>query len=146
MLICIVANPCLYIHMLVGLRSPRRVLGRSLASVVYADVDECKTKNGGCHSKRFCLNTPGLFRCTDCDSGWVKDGDTSCVEEKQGGGGGLWLRVVLRMAIPCPSKGEGTAVRGFGAYRLAEDGVQTLVVLALRSMHLMYRMYVAVIP
>lgn len=99
-------------HETMGLRSQRRVLGRSFASVVYADVNECDTNNGGCHSKRFCLNTPGSFRCTDCDPGWVKDGDTGCVEAKQGGGG-LWLVgvcVVLCMAMQCPSQSKGAAV------------------------------------
>ena len=55
-----------------------RVLGRSLASVVYADVDECKTNNGGCHSARACSNTAGGRTCGNCGNGWTNNGATDC--------------------------------------------------------------------
>ena len=42
------------------------------------DVDECLTTNGGCDSKRKCVNTAGSMKCGDCPSGWVNDGEKGC--------------------------------------------------------------------
>ena len=44
----------------------------------WLDIDECKTKNGGCHSKRTCTNTPGSMKCEPCKSGLVNDGAKGC--------------------------------------------------------------------
>ena len=44
-----------------------------------SDVDECATSNGGCDSKRKCVNTQGSRKCEDCPSGWTNDGESQCV-------------------------------------------------------------------
>ena len=42
------------------------------------DVNECLTRNGGCHFARVCTNTPGGLLCSDCSDGWTNNGDTGC--------------------------------------------------------------------
>ena len=42
------------------------------------DHDECKEDNGGCDSKRKCVNTVGSHSCDDCPAGWDNDGDLGC--------------------------------------------------------------------
>jgi len=41
-------------------------------------VNECKTNNGGCHSKRKCINLPGSMKCDKCQGGWLNDGAKGC--------------------------------------------------------------------
>ena len=45
---------------------------------VCVDVNECQQNNGGCDSKRKCINTAGVRTCGDCPSGWTNDGVTGC--------------------------------------------------------------------
>ena len=45
---------------------------------VLLDHDECKEGNGGCDSKRKCVNTVGSHSCDDCPAGWANDGDKGC--------------------------------------------------------------------
>ena len=42
------------------------------------DDDECEVNNGGCDSKRDCINKDGSRECGDCPPGWIKDGETAC--------------------------------------------------------------------
>ena len=42
------------------------------------DVDECKDANGGCDTKRACINLKGSRECGSCADGWKVDGETSC--------------------------------------------------------------------
>ena len=43
-----------------------------------AAVNQCLDNNGGCDSKRTCINTMGGRICGDCPSGYVNDGDIGC--------------------------------------------------------------------
>jgi hypothetical protein len=43
------------------------------------DIDECLADNGGCGASE-CVNTPGSFKCGDCDEGYVKDETGDCVD------------------------------------------------------------------
>jgi hypothetical protein len=61
---------------LVRFREPTRRISYTVCPS--ADVDECQSNNGGCHSKRTCTNTAGGRTCGDCASGWTNDGDTGC--------------------------------------------------------------------
>ena len=45
---------------------------------VSLDVDECASDNGGCHSKRKCVNKMGSHSCEDCSAGWANDGALGC--------------------------------------------------------------------
>ena len=45
---------------------------------VYLDVNKCLKNNGGCHSKRKCMNTGGSMKCGDCAAGYVNDGAKGC--------------------------------------------------------------------
>ena len=62
------------------------VLGVGMRHVVSADiymcgavdVDECIANNGGCDSKRECINIVGGHECGECAVGWSKDGATGC--------------------------------------------------------------------
>ena len=40
-----------------------------------ADVNECKTKNGGCHAKALCINTVGSRKCK-CKPPYIGNGIT----------------------------------------------------------------------
>ena len=42
------------------------------------DDNECETNNGGCHTKRKCINLPGSMRCDNCQAGWLNDGAKGC--------------------------------------------------------------------
>ena len=42
------------------------------------DVNECLKSNGGCHSKRKCMNTAGSMKCGNCPSGYANDGAKGC--------------------------------------------------------------------
>merc|ERR1719476_129893 len=42
------------------------------------DVNECLQNNGGCDSKRTCMNTVGSMTCGDCSSGYENDGAKGC--------------------------------------------------------------------
>ena len=42
------------------------------------DINECLKNNGGCHSKRKCINTEGSRTCGGCPTGWVNDGAAGC--------------------------------------------------------------------
>ena len=53
-------------------------MGKFLHIPVFVDADECKENNGGCDSKRKCVNTHGGHKCEDCPTGWVNDGDLGC--------------------------------------------------------------------
>ena len=45
---------------------------------VRSDVNECESNNGGCHSKRTCINTDGSMSCGDCSAGYTNDGAKGC--------------------------------------------------------------------
>ena len=45
--------------------------------MLYADIDECLTDNGGCHVNADCLNSVGSFRC-ECKLGYSGDGYSDC--------------------------------------------------------------------
>ena len=45
---------------------------------VNVDVNECLQGNGGCDSKRKCINTLGSMSCGDCSAGYVNDGVKGC--------------------------------------------------------------------
>ena len=45
---------------------------------VHLDFDECARSNGGCHSKRTCINTLGSMKCDDCGAGYANDGAKGC--------------------------------------------------------------------
>ena len=42
------------------------------------DVNECATNNGGCDSKRTCINTVGSMSCGDCPAGYTNNGPKGC--------------------------------------------------------------------
>ena len=42
------------------------------------DVDECATNDGGCDSKRKCVNTVGSMSCDDCPAGYTNYGAKGC--------------------------------------------------------------------
>ena len=42
------------------------------------NANVCLTNNGGCHSKRLCIQTPSSFFCADCPAGWTNDGSLGC--------------------------------------------------------------------
>ena len=44
----------------------------------FPDVNECLVKNGGCDSKRKCINLPGSSKCGDCPAGWLNEGASGC--------------------------------------------------------------------
>ena len=44
----------------------------------HLDVNECAKSNGGCHSKRKCMNTVGSMKCGDCAAGYTNDGAKGC--------------------------------------------------------------------
>merc|ERR1719271_1462723 len=60
----------------------KREMFKGSSGKICEDVDECKTNNGGCHSKRTCTNTAGSITCGDCPAGYVNDGAKGC---KKGG-------------------------------------------------------------
>ena len=41
-------------------------------------ADLCAKSNGGCHSKRKCVNTVGSAKCGDCAAGYTNDGAKGC--------------------------------------------------------------------
>ena len=43
-----------------------------------SDINECASNNGGCDSKRKCINSAGGMKCGDCPDGWDNDGDKGC--------------------------------------------------------------------
>ena len=45
---------------------------------VWLDVNECAKSNGGCHSKRKCMNTVGSMSCGNCAAGYTNDGAKGC--------------------------------------------------------------------
>ena len=45
---------------------------------VWLDVNECVKNNGGCNSKRKCINAPGSMKCDNCPTGWANDGAKGC--------------------------------------------------------------------
>ena len=45
---------------------------------VSLDVNECLKSNGGCHSKRKCINFDGSMKCGDCGAGFANDGAKGC--------------------------------------------------------------------
>merc|ERR1712032_906162 len=47
------------------------------------DVNKCLKNNGGCHSKRKCMNTGGSMKCGDCAAGYVNDGAKGCKKKKR---------------------------------------------------------------
>ena len=47
----------------------------------WPDVNECLNNNGGCDSKRACINTEGGRICGDCSTGYIDDGDKGCKGE-----------------------------------------------------------------
>jgi len=42
------------------------------------DVNECASRNGGCDSKRRCINTAGSMACGNCPSGYTNNGAKGC--------------------------------------------------------------------
>ncbi|CAH1245435.1 SCUBE2 [Branchiostoma lanceolatum] len=50
-------------------------LARPVAQVVYGDIDECSSDNGGCDHT--CVNTDGSYYCT-CQSGYRLSGTHNC--------------------------------------------------------------------
>jgi len=42
------------------------------------DINECLENNGGCDSKRKCINTVGSMSCGDCPAGYTNDGAKGC--------------------------------------------------------------------
>merc|ERR1712199_50945 len=46
-------------------------------------VNECLSNNGGCDSKRTCINTEGGRTCGDCPSGYANDGDAGCKDANE---------------------------------------------------------------
>ena len=55
-----------------------------LHTPVSVDVNECLKNNGGCDSKRKCINTVGSRTCDNCPSGWTNDGAADCKGLRQG--------------------------------------------------------------
>ncbi|KAK3267846.1 hypothetical protein CYMTET_23623 [Cymbomonas tetramitiformis] len=49
--------------------------------VMCADVDECATNNGGCHSLSTCQNGVGGRACGDCPLGYNGNGYTQCLKQ-----------------------------------------------------------------
>ena len=49
-------------------------------TLIYLDVNECATNNGGCDRKRKCTNTVGGIygTCGDCPAGYENDGPKGC--------------------------------------------------------------------
>jgi hypothetical protein len=44
----------------------------------YPRPGPCYANNGGCHSKRTCINNKGSVSCGDCSTGFVNDGPKGC--------------------------------------------------------------------
>ena len=49
-----------------------------MIKLVYSDVNECASNNGGCHSQRTCTNAVGSMSCGDCPTGYTDDGAKGC--------------------------------------------------------------------
>ena len=45
---------------------------------MYLDVNECAKSNGGCDSKRKCMNTAGSMSCGNCPAGYTNYGAKGC--------------------------------------------------------------------
>ena len=66
----------------------------SLLLFIFADINECLTNSGGCHSDATCTNTVGAHTCV-CNNGFTGSG-TTC-------SGRLWYCIILfhNISRPC---------------------------------------------
>ena len=67
-----------FASMLFRQRDVRFVLTRICTRFVWLDVNECAKDNGGCDTKRKCVNSAGGYTCGDCSSGYTNDGAKDC--------------------------------------------------------------------